>query len=82
MQHKGRGAGGSFPGKSNPAARISAELAQAIRQTRATTGMGYVQLGKKYGISKSQAYRIVNGQSWGQNALVLSACLEAHNEPH
>jgi hypothetical protein len=63
MMRKGRGRHGSFPGEANPNARLTADAVRSIRAD-AATGKGAKSLGRKYGISKTQAERIVRRESW------------------
>jgi hypothetical protein len=58
-----RWVGASMPGERNPAAIITAELAEEIRKNYRPEE-GYRKLGERYGLSKSQTFRIVTGKSW------------------
>ena len=66
MIRKGRqcfpGCGG-LNGESNPAATITKETAKAIRD-QYSQAEGYRKLATRFGISKTQAYRIVKSRSW------------------
>ena len=50
-------------GEQHPQARLTDKLVQKIRDDK--VGRTYRALGKKYGISTSQAFRIVIREHWG-----------------
>lgn len=51
-------------GAANPAAKVSPETVEAIRTAYASGTTNYRELAGQFGISKSQAFRIVKGHSW------------------
>ena len=63
MQAKGRHKGGSLPGAKNPSAKFSPEQIGAIRE-RAQAGVQKKCIEQEFGISETQYYRVVRGQSW------------------
>lgn len=52
-----------MPGARNPAARLTEEQVASIRA--AYPRLNFRQIAAEFGIGKSQAFRIVRGQSWG-----------------
>lgn len=70
MQDKGRawrpGMKQPLSGATNPAAKITQETVDAIRQEQ---GLSIRKLAKKYKISSSQVHRILKGHSWTQSDL-------------
>lgn len=63
MVDKGRAAGGSLPGKSNPDARLTEDDVRAIRGARAD-GVRVASLAAAYGVSGTTIYKIVSRKSW------------------
>lgn len=61
---KGRMRPVGSPGESNPAAKFTLAIVEQIREEKRVTKMGNLKLSKKYGCSKTQMRRIVNGESW------------------
>lgn len=56
--------GTSTKGERNPMAKMSAKKVKALRMERDLTGTAYAALGKKYGISESNAHAICTGALW------------------
>lgn len=60
---RGRTRGASRPGEANPSAKLSQSVVDQIRQERAK-GTSLNELVRRFGMSRSQTYRIITGQSW------------------
>lgn len=60
MVAKGRQRNGINPGEKNGSVKLTDEQVAQLRQDR-VTGMTYSELGRRYGIGKSQVCRIVRG---------------------
>lgn len=67
MNRKGRASGGSSPGGSNPAARLSAEQVDAIR-ARLEDGERQVDIAAAFGVSQSAISKIKVGRTWGSTS--------------
>lgn len=68
---KGRGAvvdwlGGSLPGESNPAAKLTVLDVLKMRALYSSGQWSVERLVKKFGVSKSQVRRIIRRESWTQ----------------
>ena len=52
-------------GENSPSARLTLVDVSLIRSLHASGGFTFPQLGKRFGVSKTQIRRIVSGKSWG-----------------
>jgi hypothetical protein len=51
-------------GEQNPSARLTASQVLELRDLRATEGLSYAELGRRFGIGAEHAGRIVRGLKW------------------
>ena len=63
MAQKGRANGGPPSGEGNDNVKLTETKVRAIFNDR-ENGMSFRSIGKKYSISHTQAWRILNGESW------------------
>jgi hypothetical protein len=54
-------------GNQLPQAKLSPEIAEAIRSEYAAGGVSQARLGKKYGVHQVRISQIVRGKSWAKN---------------
>lgn len=60
---RGRHRAGSCRGEDSPVSKLTSSMVEGIRKRR-LEGLGYTALSREFGISRSQAFRIVKGESW------------------
>lgn len=58
------GAGRQSRGTGRHSAKLSDAVVQEMRQTYAAGGVSYAALGARYGVSETQAHRVVTGTNW------------------